>query len=463
MVKTQTNLKQRYLLLFILALASILFTGCDQGSLGTKSGTIQGYVLDQDTNAPISEVLVTANGTLTGANTEAGTNKKRTTYTDGDGSFVFGDVPQGSYQINVEKFGYIKTEENTTADASANTYTVANGENLTLSPIKMTKVASGTKGVLKGYPIDAVTGRALTNFTVTQETPYNERKSKTFDSAATFRDTGWTGLEGGEHSYSITANNYEKYSTENSDSGAAQPANPVVSTRATVSIGKSVCDLGTIRMQPLTISVGGTLRNVPGYILNQLDNSGLTVWAEAGGKVVATYTDFQSEGGAMKVGNINYTLPVPVTAGSVAVKCKLRGYDIITINSAVSIPSSNPGGILSGIDTDFSTIEPIKADVRIVFTGKEPEDQKPGTIKDGETLRAYIQAGGNDIVPYAECVAYHYGGEVIISGVITGYEINILAINMSRMYNNNGSDGKGLAITIPEGVEVYPVFVSFGD
>ena len=448
MVKSQTIIKHRIIMLVVLALASIIFTGCEKGSLGIKTGAIQGYILDANTNQPISEVFVKAKGTNIGTN---GTENK-TSYTGGDGSFIIGNVSKGTWELSVEKYGYSLLEE---SEDNLRNITVSNGETIVLSPIRMEKLASGTKGILKGYPVDAITGRAITNFTVTQNTPYNERKTKTFDTAATFRDSGWTGLEGGSHEYLITSTNYNTFSTSSLDE-----------YKDGVIIGKSPVDLGTIKMNPVTMAISGTLRNVPGYILNDPDLGKLTIWAESAGKVVATYTDFSETGdnAAKKLGNVNYYLYVPVTVGSVAIKCKLRGYDVITINSAVSITTANPGGIKSGVDIDFSTIEPIKADVRIVFTGSEPEDDKPGSIDKGEVLRAYIQCGGVDLVPYAEVVAdAGLGGEVIITGVITGYEINILAVNQSRRFNNNGNDGKGLAVTIPEGTDIFPVLVSFGD
>ncbi len=446
MVKTQTILKHRIIMLFILALASVIFTGCEKGSLGIKSGAIQGYVIDNNTNQPISEVLVRATGT-TGQN---GTENK-STYTDGDGSFIIGDASKGSWVLSIEKTGYQIPEGYDQAQFQC---TISNGETVVMSPFKLEKTASGTKGILKAYPIDSVTGRALTNFTVNQNTPYNERKTKTFDSAATFRDSGWTGLEGGAHEYIITANNYKPFSTSSIDA-----------YKDGVIIGKSVTDLGTIKVEPEICAISGTIRNLPGYVLTGLKDSGLTVWAEAGGKIVATYTEFTDLTDDTKLlGNLNYQLNIPVTAGSVSIKCKLRGYDVVTISSAVSITTANPGGMKSGVDIDFSTIEPIKADVRIIFTGSEPEDTKSGSIAAGDVLRAYIQAGGVDLVPYAECIADSgLGGEVVITGVITGYEINILGVNRTRMYNNNGKDGGGLAITIPEGTDIYPVIVSFGD
>ena len=437
MVKSQTIIKHRLIMLFVLAIASIVFTGCEKGSLGIKTGAIQGYIIDNDTNQPISEVFIKATGGL-------GDSENKSTYSGGDGSFIFTDANKGTWKIDVEKYGYIRAKEDDNNDEI--TCTLANGETITLSPIKLTKVASGTKGILKGYPIDAITGRALTNFTVTQETPYNERKSKTFDTAATFRDTGWTGLEGGDHTYSISANNYKTFKTTDIEG----------LTEGVISIGKSAYNLGTIKVEPLTVAVSGTLRNVPGYVLDD-DNLGyLTVWAEAAGKVVATYTDFSDSDGEntpKKLGNINYMLYVPVTSGSISVKCKLRGYDVITISSGVSISSANPGGIISGVDVDFSSIEPIKTDLRVIVTGTKHETDNPSTFITGETARVYVKAGGNDVVPYADVTSVNYGGEVTISGVITGYNINVVIVNQTRKFCSLQVD----AFKIPENVDSYPI------
>ncbi|MCK9457709.1 MAG: hypothetical protein M0R31_10500, partial [Candidatus Riflebacteria bacterium] len=62
MVKRKTNTKGRWLIIAFMAIASLIFTGCDNGSLGLKSGSITGYILNVDTNQPVSEVLVTAKG-----------------------------------------------------------------------------------------------------------------------------------------------------------------------------------------------------------------------------------------------------------------------------------------------------------------------------------------------------------------------------------------------------------------
>lgn len=451
MVKTKTIIKHRFIMLFVLALASILFTGCDKGSLGVKTGAIQGYVIDSDTNQPISEVLIRAEGYVNGGRS----TENKTAYTDGDGSFILGNVSKGSWSIYVEKYGYELVGGETSwwsgESAAKQNIEVNNGETVVLTPIKMGKTASGTKGILKGYPIDALTGRPLTNFTITQETPANQRKTKTFDSAATFRDTGWTGLEGGEHTYTITCNNYQPQSlslpTEGSSSSWSSSGNAIT-------IGKSPVDLGTIVMQPLTVDISGTLRNVPGYIL---DNPNIIVWAESAGKAVASYTEVTGDAGK---GTIIYTISgVPVTAGSVSIKCKIKGYDLITINSSVGIASANPGGTIAGIDLDLSTQEPIKADLRVIVLSSEPDDDGKCSFPPSHVARVYVKAGGNDIVPYADVTSVNYGGEVTISGVITGYPINVIAVNQNLKYYT----GKEENITIPEGTDIYPITVALSN
>lgn len=305
-----------------------------------------------------------------------------------------------------------------------------------MSPLKLSKNTSNVKGTLKGYPIDATTGRAITNFTVTQDTPYNEKKSKTFESAADFRDTGWTGLEGGTHNYSITAPNYETWTSTTANQNG-------------IEIGKAAANLGTIKMIPLTVKISGTFHGMPGYVY---DNKNIVVWAESAGKVVASYTELSDA--TVAKGTLTYVIDdVPVTAGTVSVKCKARGYDTIVINSAVSIASANPGGVIAGIDMDFAVQEPITSDLRVIVRSTEPDDENPkGTFGPGEVARVYVQTGSTNVA-YADVTSVNYGGEVTISGVITGYPLKVMAVNQNRKYCSVTSDD----ITIPEGSDIYPI------
>jgi hypothetical protein len=277
------------------------------------------------------------------------------------------------------------------------------------------------KGTLKGYPVDSITGRPLRNFKVNLIEPFISRKSKTFELAEDFRETGFTGLPGGRNNrFTLTAQNYEEMQL-------TLPNDP----SGNIPIGISPTDLGIIKMQPFTLSVSGTLRNLPGYILDS-QNRDFLIWAESAGKVVASYTDINTMN-AFK-GSVSYILDgIPATAGSVAIKCKIRGYDVVTINPAVSIANNMPGGVIGGIDADFDNIDPIRRDLRVVITGSEPGDSR-SSFETGDICRIYIQQGGRDIVPYVDVVSVNQRAEGYISGVITGYPINIIAVNMSAGY-----------------------------
>jgi len=52
----------------------------------------------------------------------------------------------------------------------------------------------------------------------------------------------------------------------------------------------------------------------------------------------------------------------------------------------------------------------------------------------GQTARVYIKQGGKDIVPYVDVVSVNYRAEAYFSGLITGYDINVVAVNMNEGY-----------------------------
>lgn len=425
---SQIQMKVEFII--IIVVVSLLLTGCEKGSLGVKNGTITGYILEHKTNKPLSDVLVSAE------NNEK--KVRKTALTKGDGFYIIEDAIAGAWDIKAAKPGYLP------ANASPTTVNIINGETVMAAPIFMIKDIEYTKGTLKGYPVDAVTGSPLRNFTVKQTSPDTQIKSKTFEMAIDFKESGWTGLEGGMHDYLITCPNYLPWAT------------------GPIKISNVPTDLGTIKMEPERISISGTLRNLPGYILGQssgeqTNTSNWVIWAEAGGRIVASMG--QSAADIFK-GTVVYTITnVPVTVGQVAIKCKIRGYDIVTINPAVSIPAQRPSGIIAGIDCDFANIEPIRRDLRVIVQGTEPQPDHPSTFEPGNVVRVYIKQGGKDVVPYVDITSTNYVGEAYFSNVPTGYPFDIIAINLSRGYISGTLNG----VLIPEnGNSVFTVVLKLG-
>ncbi len=436
-VRLKTDTKTRWLFVIFIIIASFVFSGCDNGSLGAKYGVITGYVLNVDNNQPVPEVLVKAKGTL-----NSGVEHK-STYTAGDGSFVISNVKKGSWEVNIEKYGYTLASDS--EEVEGRTVEVNIGETVSVSVIKIFKTEKLTRGTLKGYPVDAITGRPVTNFTVTQATPYNQRKSKTFETAVDFRDTGWTNLDGGEHDYTITARNYKEFSTADGD-------NP-----KPVSIGASPVNLGTIYLEPLTVDISGSLR-LPGYVLDS-DSQNISIWAEASGRRVASYSTSAGDADNFN-GSLNFTLEeVPVTAGSVSVKCKVRGYEIVNLKTALPISAANPGGIIAIGETDYiNNISPITRDVRIVLRSSKPEDGDPGSFRPGNTASVYIQQGGETTSTNVNVVSGTYYAEAYVANVITGYPIVAMAQNTTLGFHSIESE----PTIIPEdGTSAFTIFLEF--
>lgn len=397
--------RARWSLLLFLAMASLLFTGCEKNSLGVKYGSVLGYVLNSITNRPIPDVLIRV---------EHAGQRVATAYTGGDGSYLITDLlPKEAFTITAEKFGYI------TSGTAAIQFTIINGETHNAPVIRMEQTQTLVKGTLKGYPIDAITGRPLAGFTVVKTTPVNQQKSKYFEFAQDFKETGWTGIDGGSHQFKITCENYTDFLF-----GTGGTPTPI-------DITTTPYDMGVVAIKPLTIAISGALRNLPGHVLDDAQTGNALIWAEAAGKIVATGTATGNF-----AGNVVYTLSgVPVTAGAVAIKCKLRGYDVITINSSVSIPKQIPGGVIANINADFANIAPITRDLRVVVRGSKPGADSPSTFEPGDVARVYIKQGGKEIVPYVDVVCQNFMAEAYFTGIHTGYSIEILVVNISRGYH----------------------------
>jgi len=186
--------------------------------------------------------------------------------------------------------------------------------------------------------------------------------------------------------------------------------------------------------EPGTVNVHGILRNLPGYILNTpnfLDS--FIIWAEAGGKVVATETQL--------MGTTSYLLKgVPSNIGSIVIKAKIRGYDLMTLHPGLAIPAQQPAGTIAGIDIDFHNMQPITRPVRILVQSNGSTDNP--SFPSGDRARVFAQETGQAV----ETVSQNGLGEVNLQDVITGWNINFLALNLDKGYFT----GKLGPIIIPE-------------
>ena len=429
----------RWFLLAVLTLSSFIFTGCEKGSLGVKGGTITGYVLEYTGNTPLPEVLIRA--------THHDSDITTFTKTGADGSYTVTDLRKGLWEVRAEKFGYtVVMASETQQEDPYVTSTIENGETIIAPTLRMVKTMFTMKGTLKGYPIDGITARPLRNFTVTQMSPLLTPKVKLFESAEDFKTTGWQNLTAGTtNQYKITCENYEPYTTD-----------------PNIVINQVPMDLGVIKMTPLKVNISGTLRNLPGHIVG--DSAAFNqsvIWAEAAGKIVASPTTGAAGGfgGGIQVyqGTVGYTLPgVPVTAGTVAVKCKIRGYDVITINPSVSIPQTMPGGTIANIDADFANIDPISREVRVIVQSNSPSDSTYPTYADGETARVFIKQGGRDVVPYVDIVAQNNFAEAYFANVPAGYNVDFIVQHQNRGYIK----GELNTVLIPEdGDSIFTVVI----
>lgn len=182
------------------------------------------------------------------------------------------------------------------------------------------------------------------------------------------------------------------------------------------------------------LAIHGVLRNIPGYIL-QTPNflSQFLIWAEAQGRVVATQTEI--------LPTMAYSLNnIPVTAGTIAVKAKIRGYDLTTLHPGVVLNPAQPGGVIAGIDADFHQISPILRDVRILV--QTNGDSRNPSFPSGARARVFVRETGQSV----DGISNNGWAEIVIPQVPAGWPLRLLAINLDAG-NFSGELGP---IVIPE-------------
>ena len=120
----------RYLLT---ATLSLLLSPVPLGSQQPLAGLIQGKIVDQKTQAPVSYAGLTA----TNIDSVDPESHRRTTGADEKGLYQFVDVPEGRYSIVVTKRGY--------RDYQIPLVTVYAGQTVNMAEIRMSPV--GTAGL----------------------------------------------------------------------------------------------------------------------------------------------------------------------------------------------------------------------------------------------------------------------------------------------------------------------------
>jgi len=81
--------------ILLLLVSALLFTSCEKDAIDNETfGSIEGFVLNSETEEPMSNVSITT------------TPPTNSILTSPDGTFRFDEVPSGSYSIQARKSGF---------------------------------------------------------------------------------------------------------------------------------------------------------------------------------------------------------------------------------------------------------------------------------------------------------------------------------------------------------------------
>ena len=76
----------------LLSACALLITGCDEPIILPTTGTLSGKVTEAGTRLPVENALVSITG--------------KSFTTGADGTFLFNDLPEGDYTVEVSCLGY---------------------------------------------------------------------------------------------------------------------------------------------------------------------------------------------------------------------------------------------------------------------------------------------------------------------------------------------------------------------
>lgn len=337
---------------FLMALFLVLvgcLVGCDNGKLGLRGGSVEGYVVDSRTLVGVASVYVTATSEEDGDDKAAAT---RYTTTDSNGKYSFSGLRSDVWKIGFSKPGYAVIE---TTASSAVTISVVNGEHVTVPRVEMVQTYSNQYVRVRGVLKDAINGNAITYGNTNYafgNTSFSNRLPTEFTSGFDVPSSV------GEVNVVISVSGYKTRTI---------PLDNLLNDY----------DLGTVAMTPETYKIVGRWKDAPGWVTDAAPTA--TVIAKSGNSVVSTVTSVVGNG------DQSFTLENIPRGTSVAIEVELLGY---RLNSPITIyPDSNFQGTIYqdfSIKNNFSAIT---REVRIYYMSS--------TISSGDRVGAYCEQTGH--------------------------------------------------------------------
>lgn len=427
--------KHRLALFALIIAATFMLSGCQNGSLGAKDGSVYGKVTYGTKDYPLANVLIRVqNRGGNDAIIAYGTTKE-------DGTFYIPNLQPSTWEVFVDAKGYNFADNGEPANmARVEEVVLESGCSVAVKPIRLVKTSSLLTGTLRAYIVDAATSAPINGFTVSQITPADQQKNKYFESAEDFRTVGWTGLEGGKHHYRIDAPRYVPFYT----SAALSEENahlvvPDTGADGGLEISNVPLYFGTVYLKPMKAQLSGLIKNLPGHVVKGVADGSASaeIWAEAGGQRIVGRVAL---GGDIVSGVLSYTVPdIPVTARNIKLTVSLKGYPPVVIADSITIPRTADGGTHKIEDFDFSTVTPITGYLVVEVASTKPEDDDPGTFPPGHVAEVIINGNWKDVGTY-KVVSGNYYGTVTIPDIMTEYPVSVLVTNKNKGYVSGRED-----------------------
>ncbi len=348
MVKERRSPKFIGLIMALFVVLVGCLVGCNNGNLGLRGGSVDGYVVDSRTLVGVASVYVTATSAEDGDDTAAAT---KYTTTDSNGKFEFSNLRSNVWKFGFSKTGYTTLESTAT---SAVTVSVVNGEHISLPRVEIVQNFSNQYVRIRGTLRDSVNGNAITygntNFAFGSTSFSNRLPTELqtgFDVPASVDTVKVVISVSGYKTLTVTLDNLiNDY------------------------------DLGNISLTPETYKIVGRWTNAPGWVVSAAPTA--TVIARSGSNVVSRVTSVVGDG------DQSFALEDIPRGTSVAIEVELLGY---RMNSPITVyPDSDfQGTIYQNFDlkNNFSAIT---RDVRVYYMSS--------TISSGDRVGAYCEQTG---------------------------------------------------------------------